>query len=139
MLTAVAALLVSRTRLDLGLCAIGYGPRELPRTPGVTAGGEGALQEIDPLEPIELELDEEEDGAVAGWLYDDKPLQWTKFMNGPSYRSWNLPLPVVRLRRPAPRRRCRRCCCRGRACDLGTPRRASERRVTSRHSVVAIV
>jgi hypothetical protein len=33
---------------------------------------------------------------VASWFYDDKPLQWTKFVNGPSYRSWNLPLPVVR-------------------------------------------
>lgn len=54
-----------------------------------------ALQEIDPLEPIELELDPEDDAAVASWFYDDKPLQWTKFVNGPSYRSWNLPLPVV--------------------------------------------
>ncbi len=53
-------------------------------------------QEIDPLEPIELELDPEEDGAVASWFYDDKPLQWTKFVNGPSYRTWHLPLPVVR-------------------------------------------
>ena len=80
------------------------------------AVGAGALQEIDPLEPIELELDEEEDGAVASWFYDDKPLQWTKFVNGPSYRSWNLPLPVVRHCCPAPCRR--RCSCRGRACDF---------------------
>lgn len=54
-----------------------------------------ARQEIDPLEPIELELDPEDDAAVASWFYEDKPLQWTKFVNGPSYRSWNLPLPVV--------------------------------------------
>lgn len=51
---------------------------------------------MDPFEPVELELDPEEDGAVAKWFYDDKPLQWTKFVNGPSYRTWNLPLPVVR-------------------------------------------
>ncbi len=51
---------------------------------------------MDPLEAIEIELDPEEDEAVASWFYDDKPLQFTKFVNGPSYRSWQLPLPVVR-------------------------------------------
>ena len=58
----------------------------------------GAAQDVDPLEAIEIELDPEEDEAVASWFYDDKPLQFTKFVNGPSYRSWQLPLPVVRLR-----------------------------------------
>ena len=53
---------------------------------------------MDPLEAIEIELDPEEDEAVASWFYDDKPLQFTKFVNGPSYRSWQLPLPVVRTR-----------------------------------------
>lgn len=49
----------------------------------------------DPLEAIEMELDEEEDAAVYEWLYDNKPLQFTKFVNGPSYRRWKLPLPVM--------------------------------------------
>ena len=54
-------------------------------------------QDVDPLEAIEIELDPEDDGAVAEWFYDDKPLQFTKLVNGPSYRSWQLPLPVVSL------------------------------------------
>ena len=29
------------------------------------------------------------------WFYEDKPLQYTKFVNGPSYRRWRLPLPVM--------------------------------------------
>ncbi len=55
---------------------------------------------MDPLEAIEIELDPEEDEAVASWFYDDKPLQFTKFVNGPSSRSWQLPLPVVRFLTP---------------------------------------
>ena len=55
---------------------------------------------MDPLEAIEIELDPEEDEAVASWFYDDKPLQFTTFVNGPSYRSWQLPLPVVRSLTP---------------------------------------
>ena len=50
---------------------------------------------MEPLEAIELELDDEEDSAVKEWLYDDKPLQHTSFVNGPSYRRWRLPLPVM--------------------------------------------
>ena len=53
------------------------------------------LLDVDPLEAIALELDEEEDGAVAEWFYDHNPLKWTKFVNGPSYRKWQLPLPVM--------------------------------------------
>lgn len=29
------------------------------------------------------------------WFYDDHPLKYTKFVNGPSYRSWKLPLPIM--------------------------------------------
>lgn len=47
------------------------------------------------MEAIELELDEDEDAAVYEWFYDDRPLQYTKFVNGPSYRRWRLPLPVM--------------------------------------------
>ena len=53
------------------------------------------LLDVDPLEAIELELDEEEDGAVAEWFYEHQPLKYTKFVNGSSYRKWQLPLPVM--------------------------------------------
>ena len=53
------------------------------------------LQEVDPLEAIELELDEQEDAAVYDWFYDDHPLKFTKFVNGPSYKRWKLPLPIM--------------------------------------------
>lgn len=47
------------------------------------------------MEAIELELDEDEDAPVYEWFYEDKPLQYTKFVNGPSYKRWRLPLPVM--------------------------------------------
>ncbi|KAG2447155.1 hypothetical protein HYH02_007901 [Chlamydomonas schloesseri] len=53
------------------------------------------LLDVDPLEAIEMELDEEEDAAVYEWLYDHQPLKYTKFVNGPSYKRWKLPLPVM--------------------------------------------
>ncbi|KAG2489374.1 hypothetical protein HYH03_012204 [Edaphochlamys debaryana] len=53
------------------------------------------LLDVDPLEAIEMELDEEEDGAVYEWFYDHQPLKHTKFVNGPSYKRWKLPLPVM--------------------------------------------
>ncbi|XP_010430014.1 PREDICTED: pre-mRNA-processing-splicing factor 8A-like isoform X1 [Camelina sativa] len=53
------------------------------------------LLDVDPLEPIQLELDEEEDSAVHTWFYDHKPLVKTKLINGPSYRRWNLSLPIM--------------------------------------------
>ena len=53
------------------------------------------LLDVDPLEAIELELDEEEDAPVVEWFYDHTPLRWTKFVNGPSYRKWQLPIPVM--------------------------------------------
>ncbi|CAH2079062.1 unnamed protein product [Thlaspi arvense] len=52
------------------------------------------LMDVDPLEPIQLELDEEEDASVCRWFYDHKPLVQTSMINGPSYRRWNLSLPV---------------------------------------------
>lgn len=52
------------------------------------------LQDVDPLEAIEMELDEEEDAAVHEHLYDEKPFLLTKMVNGPSYKRWKLPLPV---------------------------------------------
>jgi len=53
------------------------------------------LLDVDPMEPVALELDEEEDGAVYDWFYDDKPLRYTKFVNGSSYRKWQLSLPIM--------------------------------------------
>uniref|UniRef100_A0ACD6A9X4 Uncharacterized protein n=1 Tax=Avena sativa TaxID=4498 RepID=A0ACD6A9X4_AVESA len=53
------------------------------------------LLDVEPLEAIQLELDEEEDGAVYNWFYDHKPLVKTKFINGPSYRKWHLSLPIM--------------------------------------------
>lgn len=53
------------------------------------------LLDVDPLEPIQLELDEEEDSAVHTWFYDHKPLVKTKLINGPSYRKWHLSLPIM--------------------------------------------
>ena len=42
-----------------------------------------------------MELDEEEDNSVFDWFYDHMPLQYTKMVNGPSYRFWKLPLNVL--------------------------------------------
>ena len=29
------------------------------------------------------------------WFYDHKPLQYSKFVNGPSYRRWRLNVPIM--------------------------------------------
>jgi hypothetical protein len=42
-----------------------------------------------------MELEEDEDGPVVEWFYDHQPLKYSKFVNGPSYRRWKLPLPVM--------------------------------------------
>ncbi|GKC12737.1 pre-mRNA-processing-splicing factor 8, partial [Tanacetum coccineum] len=38
------------------------------------------LLDVDPLEPIQMELDEEEDSAVHTWFYDHKPLVKTSLL-----------------------------------------------------------
>lgn len=48
-----------------------------------------------PHQAIELELDEEEDAPVYEWFYDHQALKYTTFVNGPSYRRWKLPLPIM--------------------------------------------
>ncbi|KAK3153934.1 hypothetical protein QOZ80_2BG0183430 [Eleusine coracana subsp. coracana] len=53
------------------------------------------LLDVEPLEAIQLELDEEEDAAVHKWFYDHKPLMNTFFINGSSYRKWHLSLPIM--------------------------------------------
>lgn len=43
-----------------------------------------------------MELDEDEDAPVLEWLYDGhRPLQYTKFVNGPSYSRWRLNVPIM--------------------------------------------
>jgi len=34
------------------------------------------ILDVDPMEPIRLELDEEEDEPVFDWFYDHRPLQF---------------------------------------------------------------
>jgi pre-mRNA-processing factor 8 len=48
-----------------------------------------------PLEPIQMTLLETEDAAVYEWFYDHRPLQDTKFVNGPSYKHWHLTVPIM--------------------------------------------
>ncbi|KAL4890786.1 NUC071 domain-containing protein [Aspergillus ambiguus] len=53
------------------------------------------IEDVEPLEPIQMELDEEEDEPVYEWLYDHRPLLDTPHVNGPSYKTWNLTLPQM--------------------------------------------
>ncbi|KAG2230381.1 pre-mRNA-processing-splicing factor 8 [Thamnidium elegans] len=53
------------------------------------------IMDVEPLEAIQMELDEEEDDAIYDWFYDNKPLMDTKFVNGSSYRKWRLDLPIM--------------------------------------------
>ena len=51
--------------------------------------------DVDPLEPVQIELDENEDSVIADWFYDHKALVDTPFVNGETYRRWNLNLPIM--------------------------------------------
>ncbi|XMA15825.1 hypothetical protein WAI453_008616 [Rhynchosporium graminicola] len=53
------------------------------------------IEDVEPLEPIQMELDETEDGAVVEWFYENRPLLDTPHVNGPSYKEWNLSLPQM--------------------------------------------
>jgi pre-mRNA-processing factor 8 len=53
------------------------------------------IEDVEPLEPIQMELNDEEDEAVYEWFYDHRPLLDTPHVNGPSYKSWNLTLPQM--------------------------------------------
>ncbi|KAI9041213.1 U4/U6-U5 snRNP complex subunit PRP8 [Aspergillus affinis] len=53
------------------------------------------IEDVEPLEPIQMELDESEDGPVYEWLYEQRPLLDTPHVNGPSYKKWNLTLPQM--------------------------------------------
>ncbi|ETN37574.1 pre-mRNA-splicing factor spp42 [Cyphellophora europaea CBS 101466] len=53
------------------------------------------IEDVEPLEPIQMELEEDEDSPVLEWFYEHRPLIDTPHVNGPSYRSWNLSLPQM--------------------------------------------
>ncbi|TVY47072.1 Pre-mRNA-processing-splicing factor [Lachnellula occidentalis] len=53
------------------------------------------IEDVEPLEPIQMELDDAEDGAVYEWFYENRPLLDTPHVNGPSYKEWNLSLPQM--------------------------------------------
>ena len=53
------------------------------------------IEDVEPLEPIQMELDEAEDGPVHEWFYEHRPLLDTPHVNGPSYKEWNLILPQM--------------------------------------------
>ncbi|ELR20686.1 PremRNA processing splicing factor 8, putative [Acanthamoeba castellanii str. Neff] len=53
------------------------------------------IMDVEPLDPIQMEFEEIEDAPVKDWLYDNRPLADTKYINGPSYKSWRLPLPIM--------------------------------------------
>ncbi|KAI4636328.1 Pre-mRNA-processing-splicing factor 8 [Alternaria incomplexa] len=53
------------------------------------------IEDVEPLEPIQLELDEDEDSPVYDWFYEHRALLDTPHVNGPSYETWNLDLPQM--------------------------------------------
>ncbi|RYO21036.1 Pre-mRNA-processing-splicing factor 8, partial [Alternaria arborescens] len=53
------------------------------------------IEDVEPLEPIQLELDEDEDSPVYEWFYEHRALLDTPHVNGPSYETWNLDLPQM--------------------------------------------
>jgi pre-mRNA-processing factor 8 len=53
------------------------------------------IEDVEPLEPIQMELDPDEDGPVYEWLYEHRPLSDTSHVNGPGYKEWNLTLPQM--------------------------------------------
>ncbi|KAG9516112.1 pre-mRNA-processing-splicing factor 8, partial [Aureobasidium melanogenum] len=53
------------------------------------------IEDVEPLEPIQLELDEDDDAAIYEWFYDARPLLDTSHVSGPGYKKWNLSLPQM--------------------------------------------
>lgn len=53
------------------------------------------ILDVEPLEPIHMDLDPDDDAAVYDWFYDHKPLLGTKHINGPTYRKWTLDVPIM--------------------------------------------
>lgn len=53
------------------------------------------ILDVEPLDPIQLELDPQEDSAIYQWFYDHKPLIKSAHVNGASYKKWQLSLPIM--------------------------------------------
>lgn len=53
------------------------------------------ILDVEPLEAIQIELDAEDDAPVIDWFYDHKPLQYSKYFRGPSYKHWRLPVDIM--------------------------------------------
>jgi pre-mRNA-processing factor 8 len=53
------------------------------------------ILDVEPLEPITMELDPDDDAIVRKWFYDHKPLLDTKYINGSTYRKWKLNVPIM--------------------------------------------
>lgn len=54
------------------------------------------ILDVEPLEAIQIELDEDEDGPVCEWFYDHKALQFEgKYIQGPSYKKWRFDVPIM--------------------------------------------
>src|SRR3990167_6651091 len=53
------------------------------------------ILDVPPLDPIQMELNEEEDKEVIELFYDHKPLSDTRFVNGESYKQWRLTVPAL--------------------------------------------
>jgi pre-mRNA-processing factor 8 len=50
---------------------------------------------VDPHEPIVMDFDDDDDAAVITWFYNHRPLQYTKWLAGPSYKKWRLPVNIM--------------------------------------------
>lgn len=50
------------------------------------------ILDVEPLEAIQMELDEDEDRAIYDWFYDHKPLLDTRNVSGSAYKTWQLDL-----------------------------------------------
>ncbi|KAI6213256.1 WD repeat-containing protein 48-like protein [Aphelenchoides besseyi] len=63
------------------------------------------ILDVEPLEAIQMELDDIEDRHVAEWFYDHQPLtqpsytdkgqKYFKFINGETYRRWHFNIPIM--------------------------------------------
>jgi len=53
------------------------------------------ILDVEPLEPIFMNLSEDDDAAVIEWLYDHQPLKYTRHVLGESYRRWRLPVSIM--------------------------------------------
>jgi pre-mRNA-processing factor 8 len=51
--------------------------------------------DVEPLEAIQIDLDEDEDASIMDWFYDSQPLVDTCHVNGTTYRTWSLSLPQI--------------------------------------------